>query len=178
MKKATLYVLLLLLVALICGTAASYDNIVNTDVTAHRGYLKLEKGKPYLQEGKDKQLLLLAPSEALDSLGIVLADGDSLYIEAASTPSGLLVTKIQKEGEFYALRSDNLSCNYYDELSTVSVNRQSCIGCKLCVPQCPVSAISMVKGKAVIDQDKCVSCGICIDGNGKFKGCPVRAISK
>ena len=34
----------------------------------------------------------------------------------------------------------------------------------------------MVKGKAVIDQEKCTECGICKDGYGKFKGCPVVAI--
>ena len=30
----------------------------------------------------------------------------------------------------------------------------------------------------VIDLDKCTECGICIDGHGRFKGCPVRAISE
>jgi ferredoxin len=62
--------------------------------------------------------------------------------------------------------------------SKTSVNSAKCIGCRLCVNQCPEGAISMVKGKAVIDQEKCIDCGICIDGNGHFKGCPVKAIEK
>ncbi|MCK4696321.1 MAG: 4Fe-4S binding protein [Candidatus Cloacimonetes bacterium] len=37
----------------------------------------------------------------------------------------------------------------------------------------------MVNGKAVIDADKCINCGICENGNGqKYNGCPVKAISK
>ncbi|MDP2173949.1 MAG: 4Fe-4S binding protein [Candidatus Cloacimonadaceae bacterium] len=59
------------------------------------------------------------------------------------------------------------------------VNPDKCIGRKLCVIYCPVDAITMVKGKAVIDADKCIDCGICINGNGDdFDGCPVSAISK
>lgn len=58
------------------------------------------------------------------------------------------------------------------------VNSAKCIGCRLCVKQCPEGAISMENGKAVIDQEKCIDCGICVNGNGHFKGCPVKAIEK
>jgi ferredoxin len=60
-----------------------------------------------------------------------------------------------------------------------SVNEDTCIGCQLCVSPCPVGAITMVNGKAVIDQSKCIGDDICISGNGDdFAGCPVNAISK
>lgn len=58
------------------------------------------------------------------------------------------------------------------------VDSKKCIGCRLCISHCPEGAISMVKGKAVIDQEKCTDCGTCVDGDGHFKGCPVKAIEK
>jgi len=45
-----------------------------------------------------------------------------------------------------------------------------CNGCKACVPVCPVNAISMVEGKAVVSPFQCVGCGACIPV------CPVEAI--
>lgn len=57
------------------------------------------------------------------------------------------------------------------------VTAAKCIGCTLCVDNCPVDAIRMVDGKAIIDAEKCINCGICVKGNGTdFTGCPVSAI--
>lgn len=55
---------------------------------------------------------------------------------------------------------------------SVYVVDEGCIGCKICVRKCPVGAITMKDGKAVIDSTKCISCGICA------KKCPVKAIHK
>ncbi|MBN1434556.1 4Fe-4S binding protein [Candidatus Fermentibacterales bacterium] len=46
----------------------------------------------------------------------------------------------------------------------------TCIGCGLCVGQCPVDAIELVGGKALIDPASCIACGIC------SMTCPTSAI--
>jgi len=44
----------------------------------------------------------------------------------------------------------------------VWIEKDECAGCETCVEACPVAAISMRDGLAVID-DKCNSCGACIE---------------
>ena len=43
------------------------------------------------------------------------------------------------------------------------IDKDKCIGCGICIRQCPVNAISMKEGKAEIDMDKCIKCGKCHD---------------
>ncbi len=60
-----------------------------------------------------------------------------------------------------------------------TVKQDRCISCNLCVINCPVEAIKMEGGVAKIDEELCIGCGICEDGNDSdFTGCPVDAISK
>ncbi len=40
--------------------------------------------------------------------------------------------------------------------------RSSCVGCADCVVHCPVNAITVTDGKAVIDQQKCIDCKFCV----------------
>jgi NAD-dependent dihydropyrimidine dehydrogenase PreA subunit len=51
------------------------------------------------------------------------------------------------------------------------IEKEKCITCGLCVPYCPVEAISM-DDVAVIDQDECVDCGSCL----RAGVCPVDCI--
>ena len=51
------------------------------------------------------------------------------------------------------------------------IDAEKCAGCESCVGACPVEAIKMVDGKAVIDEGACVECGACVGE------CPCEAIS-
>jgi len=51
------------------------------------------------------------------------------------------------------------------------VDTAKCTGCGDCVEVCPLEAISLNDGKAVIDKDTCTECGLCVDE------CPNDAIS-
>ncbi|MCK5706826.1 MAG: 4Fe-4S binding protein [Candidatus Aureabacteria bacterium] len=50
------------------------------------------------------------------------------------------------------------------------VDSSKCTGCGACVGVCPVEAITIENGKAVIN-DLCIDCGACVGA------CPVEAIS-
>ena len=44
----------------------------------------------------------------------------------------------------------------------VKVEKDACTGCGECVTSCPLDAITIQDGKAVVD-DTCAECGACID---------------
>lgn len=58
----------------------------------------------------------------------------------------------------------------------MKVNQEKCIGCGLCIPYCPAFAISMVDGKAVIDEETCFECGNC--ARPRVVRCPVGAFEE
>lgn len=55
-----------------------------------------------------------------------------------------------------------------------SFDNEICKGCKKCLVKenCPSKAVSVIDGKAVVDENKCTKCGVCI---GK---CPFGAVPK
>lgn len=53
---------------------------------------------------------------------------------------------------------------------SISLDKETCTGCKLCLSSCPYGAIVMVEGKAEITE-ACTLCGACV------ASCPVAAIA-
>ncbi len=53
----------------------------------------------------------------------------------------------------------------------MKVDKNVCVGCGACTGVCPVGAITLKNGVAVIDPKKCIKCGACLGT------CPVGAIS-
>ncbi|HNT27080.1 MAG TPA: 4Fe-4S binding protein [bacterium] len=42
------------------------------------------------------------------------------------------------------------------------IQQARCTGCRECLPVCPTKAIVLRTGKAVIDPEKCIDCGLCV----------------
>lgn len=52
----------------------------------------------------------------------------------------------------------NFACTYCHNPETI----KSCIGCGICVPQCPVEALSKAGSDIIWDESKCIDCDGCI----------------
>lgn len=46
--------------------------------------------------------------------------------------------------------------------SSIFVESNRCVGCGDCEKVCPVDAVKVFNGKAIIDAEKCIKCEICI----------------
>lgn len=52
------------------------------------------------------------------------------------------------------------------------VDSKKCVGCGICVENCPMGAIVISNGHAEIDKTKCINCGACA------ANCPNQAIKE
>lgn len=60
---------------------------------------------------------------------------------------------------------------YLQNVATLRLDDERCIGCGLCPNVCPHAVLSMVGNKVRIDElDRCMECGACA------KNCPVQAL--
>ena len=45
----------------------------------------------------------------------------------------------------------------------LQIRKDLCLGCGLCVENCPLQAISLLWGHAEIDQSRCNQCRLCVE---------------
>ncbi len=108
-------------------------------------------------EGKDGDI------ELLEELAIKIKDGSMCGL-GQTAPNPVLTTiryfRNEYEDHIYNKKCTAGSCKALIEYNITD----ACTGCTLCSRKCPVEAISgKVKEKHVIDHDKCIKCGKCMD---------------
>ena len=161
----------------------SFLNLFSTekpDLEIFEGKLKNMGGDWFIISDGDFFQLDLAPEEFLRENNIVLTAKEQFKGEGIIIDEVINVYRIHTNDSIIELR-DNAGNPLWQEEKQIGhfhVNPKMCIGCQLCVSVCPTDVISMVHGRAVIDADKCIDCGICEIGKGDYKGCPTNAIKK
>ena len=113
--------------------------------------------------------------ERLEDLAITVKAG-SLCGLGQTAPNPVLTTIRYFRDEYEAhIQEKNCPALVCKDLISYFIEPGKCVGCLLCLKNCPAEAISGEKKKLhLISQEKCVKCGVCFDI------CPpkVRAVSK
>ncbi len=102
--------------------------------------------------------------EELSSLARAIADG-SLCALGGSAPNPVLTTIRYFKDEYLAhIKEHRCPAGVCKALITYTIDPEACTGCMTCARACPQEAISGEKKKPhLIDETKCIRCGICMD---------------
>ncbi len=101
--------------------------------------------------------------DLLENVAGVLEDGSLCQLGATACNPVLSTLRYFRDEYEAHVRDKKCQGGVCKELITYSIT-DACTGCLLCRKNCPTEAISGEKKKLhVIDQDKCIKCGICMD---------------
>jgi len=108
----------------------------------------------------------------LKTLALVIKD-TALCGLGQTSPNPVLSTLVNFHDEYLAhVKDHRCPAGVCTKLIKYEINN-NCVGCTLCARNCPVNCISGErKEKHVIDQDKCIKCGVC------FQACKFHAIDR
>lgn len=64
------------------------------------------------------------------------------------------------------------SIRYLDDVVTLTLNNDACVGCGMCIDVCPHGVLALEGRKArMVDRNGCMECGACA------KNCPTGALT-
>ncbi len=115
--------------------------------------LKIQKGEGTLEDiEKLEELAKQIIASSLCGLG-------------KSAPNPVLSTLRYFKDEYLAhINDQKCPAGVCKDLVSFHINLSACTGCTICARKCPTKAIEgVVKGPHTIDQDLCISCGVCYD---------------
>ena len=181
--KKTLITTILIFASVFLVINAFTESEVEMQLTRYEGSLKMIGEDWFLVTGGDFYKLILAPEDYLAENKIILENKAQFICDGLLEIEEIFVYTIYQGDETISLRNESGDQlwveNETPDKTYYEVDPDKCIACRLCVKFCPVNAIDMQNGVAVLDIEKCIACGICANGNNNnFKGCPVQAISK
>lgn len=106
----------------------------------------------------------------LEELSNVIKD-TSLCGLGQTAPNPVLSTLKYFRNEYEAhVRDKKCPAHSCEKLMSYHILADKCVGCTACARKCPVSCISgKPKEVHVIDQSKCIKCGVCMASCRKFK---------
>jgi NADH:ubiquinone oxidoreductase subunit F (NADH-binding)/(2Fe-2S) ferredoxin/Pyruvate/2-oxoacid:ferredoxin oxidoreductase delta subunit len=109
-------------------------------------------------EGKDEDI------EKLESLSRAIKAG-SLCGLGQTAPNPVLTTLRYFRDEYEAhIHGKSCPACVCKDLIVYTIDSKKCVGCLLCIKNCPAGAISGERKQAhTIDQELCIKCGACLD---------------
>jgi NADH:ubiquinone oxidoreductase subunit F (NADH-binding) len=112
--------------------------------------------------------------ELLEELGSMVQKF-SLCGLGTSAPNPVLTTILYFRDEYEQhIRDKKCKAGVCKALFQYDIDPEACTGCTLCAKKCPQEAITGKKKEVhVLDQAKCIKCGICYDGC-KFNAIVIR----
>jgi NADH:ubiquinone oxidoreductase subunit F (NADH-binding)/(2Fe-2S) ferredoxin len=112
--------------------------------------------------------------ELLEELGSTVQKF-SLCGLGTSAPNPVLTTILYFRDEYEQhIRDKKCASGVCKALFHYEIDPEACTGCMLCAKKCPQEAITGKKKEVhVLDQEKCIKCGICYDGC-KFDAIKIR----
>ncbi len=112
----------------------------------------------------------------LEELGQTLSETSLCAL--GSTAANPVLTTIRYFRDEYEAHINKKKCpaGVCKALISYQIIDEKCPGCSLCVKNCPQGAITFKsKGKpVVIDQEKCIKCGLCFDVCTKYEAVAIR----